>query len=111
MYKPGFFRVICGLPQAFYKDMRPATFFIVGAKDLIYFYLVNVNFSKIVAFKGTIRIFLNMVAVHIEGLKHPPICLFDTLFSFQCPFNWFNFKLTTPHHCPLQALQLCQSVN
>jgi hypothetical protein len=38
-------------------------------------YIVNVNFSKIVAFKGMIRKCLNMVAVHIEGLRHPSICL------------------------------------
>jgi hypothetical protein len=28
-----------------------------------------------------------MVAVHIEGSRHLPICLFETLFSFQCPFK------------------------
>jgi hypothetical protein len=28
----GFIRVICGLPQAFYRDLRPATIVIVGGK-------------------------------------------------------------------------------
>jgi hypothetical protein len=35
--------------------------------DKISIYLVNVNFSKIVAVKRTIRKFSNMVAVHIKG--------------------------------------------
>jgi hypothetical protein len=30
-------------------------------------YIVNVNFSKIVAFKGTMRKFLYVVAENIEG--------------------------------------------
>jgi hypothetical protein len=50
-------------------------------------YIVQVNFSKIVTSKGTIRKFFNMVAVHIEGSRHPPICLIETLFSCQCPFK------------------------
>jgi hypothetical protein len=49
-------------------------------------HIVKVNYWKIVVFKGTIRKFLNMVAVHIEGLRHPLIWFLDTLFSFQCPF-------------------------
>jgi hypothetical protein len=52
---------------------------IVEAKDK----LVNVNFSKIVILKGTIRIIFNMVAVHVEVSRHPPICLLETLFSCQ----------------------------
>jgi hypothetical protein len=32
---------------------------------------VKANFFKIVAFKGTIRKFVNMVAAHIEGSWHP----------------------------------------
>jgi hypothetical protein len=35
-----------------------------GAKDKNSIYIVNVNFSKIVAFKGTIRKFLSVVAAH-----------------------------------------------
>jgi hypothetical protein len=31
-----------------------------------------------------------MVAVQSEGLRHPPICLFYTLFS--CPFKQANLK-------------------
>jgi hypothetical protein len=38
-------------------------------------------------FKQAIRQFLNIVSAHIEGLKGiPPICLFETLLSCQCPF-------------------------
>jgi hypothetical protein len=47
------------------------------AKSKISIYIVQV-FSKIIAFKGTIRNFLNMVKAHIEGL-------FNTLFSCHCP--------------------------
>jgi hypothetical protein len=36
----GFFGIICGLPQAFYRDLRPATIVIVGAKDKFSFYTV-----------------------------------------------------------------------
>jgi hypothetical protein len=42
------------------------------AEDKISIYIVDVNFSKIVAFEGTIIKFLNMVAVHTEGTRHPP---------------------------------------
>jgi hypothetical protein len=78
--------VICVLPQAFFGDLRPATIEIVGPKDKISFYIVNVNFSKIVAFKrDNKRIFFKMVAVHIEGLRHPPICLIDIRFRVSVP--------------------------
>jgi hypothetical protein len=33
------------------------------------------------------RKFLNTLALHIEGIRHPPICLVETLFSCQCPFK------------------------
>jgi hypothetical protein len=39
---------------------------------------------KIVAFERTIRNFLNTLAIHIEGVRHPTIRFF-TLFSCQCP--------------------------
>jgi hypothetical protein len=53
-----------------------------GAKDKISFYIVNVNFTKIVAFKGTIRIFLNVVTVHIQSIRHPTpyIIIWHTFF-------------------------------
>jgi hypothetical protein len=37
---------------------------------------------KLVSFKRAIRIFFKytVVADHIEGLRHPPICLFETIF-------------------------------
>jgi hypothetical protein len=53
----------------------------VVEKSKVSVYTENVIFSNVVAFTGTIRKFLNMVAVHIEGRRHPPICLFSTLFS------------------------------
>jgi hypothetical protein len=53
-----------------------------------------------------------MVAVQIEDSSHPPIFLFETLFSCQCPFNFIiycywiwktcliaNFKCTCSTHC------------
>jgi hypothetical protein len=41
---------------------------------------------KVVAFKGTIRKFkYTVVAAHIEGLRHPPVCLFKTLFCVSVP--------------------------
>jgi hypothetical protein len=70
------FPEICGLPLSS----------LLGAKDKIS-YSCEWEFSKIVAFKSTIRKFLNVVAAHIRGLKFPFICLFDTLFSCQCPFK------------------------
>jgi hypothetical protein len=42
------------------------------AEDKILIYIVNMNFSKIVAFKA-IRKLLNMVSVHTEGTWHPSI--------------------------------------
>jgi hypothetical protein len=44
----------------------------MGAKVKISIFIVDVNFAKIVTFKGAIRTFLSMVAVHIESLRHPP---------------------------------------
>jgi hypothetical protein len=58
----------------------------VGAKDKISIYLVNVSFSTILAFKGTIRKFLNVVAAHIEGQRYPPYAYFTHFFLGQCPF-------------------------
>jgi hypothetical protein len=60
------------------------------AKDKNSIYIVKVNFSKFVAFKGIIRKILNMVADHIEGPRH--ICLFEILFSCQCPLLIMNSK-------------------
>jgi hypothetical protein len=55
-----------------------------GKKD---FDIDRTMLLKIVAFKWTIRTFLYIVAAHIEGLRQPLICLFETLFSCQCPFK------------------------
>jgi hypothetical protein len=50
MYKP-VFMLICGLPQAFPKDLRPATIIRGGGlKGKISIYVVNVNVSYIVGF-------------------------------------------------------------
>jgi hypothetical protein len=51
------------------------------------FYVDITILLKNVAFERTIRNFLNIVAAHIEGLRHPPIYLFGTLFSRQFPFK------------------------
>jgi hypothetical protein len=40
-----------------------------------------------VAFKRTIRKFLNIVAAHFEGLRHLQICLFVTLFCANFPLS------------------------
>jgi hypothetical protein len=46
------------------------------AKDKISIYTYSEGeFFKIVAFKETNRTFLNRVAVHIEGSRHPTICM------------------------------------
>jgi hypothetical protein len=41
-----------------------------------------------------IRKFLNTLAVHIEGIRHPPKELFATLFSCQCPCKEVCQKLS-----------------
>jgi hypothetical protein len=85
----GLFLVTWGLPQVVPVDLPPLSK--VGAKDEIFYiliYIAKANFWKIVAFKGMNIFKYSMVAVQIEGLRIPLICLFDTLFSWQCPFNW-----------------------
>jgi hypothetical protein len=44
-------------------------------------------FSKIITFNGTINIFLNMVAVHIEGPRNPSIYVFNTFFRVNVPLG------------------------
>jgi hypothetical protein len=44
-------------------------FFNIASKDKISIYIANVNFFKILAFKGMTRNLLNRVAVHIECLR------------------------------------------
>jgi hypothetical protein len=61
------------------------------AKGKVLIYLVN---SKIVAYKGTIRKFLNIVAVHLVDPIQSPICFFGIFFSCQCPINSLNFPFT-----------------
>jgi hypothetical protein len=55
--------------------------------QLKYFYIDRTNILKIAAFKRMIRKFSNIVVAHIKGLRHLPICLFETLFSCRYPFN------------------------
>jgi hypothetical protein len=50
-------------------------------------YIVKLNFSKIVAYNGTISKFLNMVAVHIECQWHLPHMLIWHIFSCHCLFE------------------------
>jgi hypothetical protein len=60
---------MCGLPQAFYRDLRLATIIYTGGHRIKKsIYIVHENFSKILALKGRIRNFLNVVAAHIEGI-------------------------------------------
>jgi hypothetical protein len=54
---------------------------------------VKGNFSKIVDFKGTIRKMLNMVAAHIEGLRHPPHASFNNNFNYKKKHPQVNFCL------------------
>jgi hypothetical protein len=42
---------------------------------------------KIVAFKGKLKQFSNMLAAHIEDIRHPTICLLDTLFRVSVPLK------------------------
>jgi hypothetical protein len=46
---------------------------------------VNVNFSKIVAFKGTMRKFLYVVAENIEGWRYPPYAYLPYIFRVNAP--------------------------
>jgi hypothetical protein len=64
------------------------------AKDKIFYDIEKAAFPNIVAFKGTIRKCLNLVAVNIEGSMHPPICLFQTLFLVSVPVIKREFALT-----------------
>jgi hypothetical protein len=54
------------------------------------FYIEKTKILKIVAFQRKIRQFLITLAVHIEGIRPPHICLVDTLCSCQCPFNFIK---------------------
>jgi hypothetical protein len=112
-YRP-VFRVMCGRPQAFYRDLRSATIVVYGGQRIKFLFIIaNVNFSKIVAFKGTIRKFLNTAAVHIEGLRHPPMCLFDTLFLCKCPFNGkfkVHYNVTDGKNLIAQGFKECLTI-
>jgi hypothetical protein len=37
-----------------------------------------------------IRKFLNIVVAHIKALRHPPICLFETLFCVNVPLRHYT---------------------
>jgi hypothetical protein len=39
MYKPAFFLVICGLPQVFYRDLRPATIAYSGEQRISFVFI------------------------------------------------------------------------
>jgi hypothetical protein len=64
---------------------------IVGEKDKISFYVVN-NFFKNVIIKGLSENF-NLVAVHIEGLRHPPICFWH---FFSCHSLSLSSRVVDP---------------
>jgi hypothetical protein len=44
-------------------------------------------FAKILAFKETIRKFLNIVAVHIEGSGNPPFACIEHIFRVSVPLH------------------------
>jgi hypothetical protein len=71
----------CAILRALLITLADPKLSTVGAPEC------DVIFSKIVSFKSMIIKCLNMVAAHIEGLRHPLIYLFNTLFSCQCPFK------------------------
>jgi hypothetical protein len=50
-------------------------------------YIVKVNFSKVVAFTGTIRKFLNTLAVHIEGKASSPYALLTHFVRVNVPLK------------------------
>jgi hypothetical protein len=82
-----------GIPEMNQKD-EPSTGYLIRRRSRAIggegFHIERIVLSKIVAFKRTISKFLNTVAVHIEGTRHHPIRLFDTLVSCQCPFNMLS---------------------
>jgi hypothetical protein len=54
-------------------DLRPGIIGNSGGQGLNFLYSEGDFPPKIVAFNGTIRQFINMVIVHIEGIRHPPL--------------------------------------
>jgi hypothetical protein len=50
-------------------------------------YIVYGKFYKIVAFKGTNRKFLTMMAVHTEGPRHPPYAYLTHFFRVNVPLS------------------------
>jgi hypothetical protein len=46
---------------------------------------MKANFSKFIAFEGTIRKFLNMAAVHFEGPRLPPYAYLKHLSTKHLP--------------------------
>jgi hypothetical protein len=57
------------------------------------FYIETTMLLKILAFKRTSRKFLITLAVRIEGMRHPPICLFDALFRVNVPLKSLLLKM------------------
>jgi hypothetical protein len=55
--------------------------------------VVKANFSKITTFKGTIRKCLNMVAVHMEGSRHPPYAYLKHFFRGSVPLTCFSIGI------------------
>jgi hypothetical protein len=88
---PSFFGGLC--EQMRKKSLlRLATQSTVSCKEKNSIFVVNMNFSKFITFQGIIQKILNGSAAHIWGPRHPPICLSDTFFSWQCPFTCQNWK-------------------
>jgi hypothetical protein len=96
MYKLVFFWWSAACHRLFPEIFGLPPKLIMGSKGWTFIYIVKGNFSKIVYFKGTIRKFLNMVAAHIEGLRHPHAYL-THFFHVNVPlifyfFSWSSLK-------------------
>jgi hypothetical protein len=74
--------MICGLPRAFSRELRPATIvYSGGPKDQISIH--KVNFSQIVAHKETIR-------KNIVGRRYPPYAYLTHFSRVNVPLKYFS---------------------
>jgi hypothetical protein len=77
-------------PQAFSRDLRPATIVYTVGQMKNFYLCSECDFFKLVTFKGTIRKFLNVVAAHIEGLRYPPYAYLTRSFRVNVPLTEEN---------------------
>jgi hypothetical protein len=71
-----------GIPVRNRKDEPPPGIAVQG-KRFKRIYIDIKILLKIVAFKGTIRNFLNTLAVHLKGRRHPPKCFLTHFFRLK----------------------------